>query len=147
MWPMMFNYSVMDCDLKPQMPYHFIAKSQQTVALMAVRRELDSELELYIANDTLETQNVKYTVTAYDKSGNTDIVDYGTITQEKNSVSCVKALGKQTEPKLLVIEWEQDGKIYFNHAFTSFADYETMKEWLKIISKVFGLEREMLELK
>lgn len=146
MWPMMFNYSVLDCNLEPKMPFHFIIKSQQLVCLMALRRELDGEMELFVANDTLENQSVKYTVTAYDKNGNTEIIDCGTVTQGKNSVSCIKTLGKQDEARLLIIEWEQDGKTYFNHAFTGFTDYETMKSWLEIITKTFGLENEMAEL-
>ncbi len=146
MWPMMFNYSVLDCNLEPKMPFHFIKKSQQQVCLMALRRELDGEMELFAANDTLNEQSVKYTVTAYNKDGNAEIIDCGTLTQDKNSVSCIKTLGKQEEPKLLILKWEQDGKTYFNHAFTGFTDYETMKSWLEILTKTFGLENEMAEL-
>ncbi len=146
MWPMMFNYSVMDCDFKPKMPYHFIKQSQQTLAFMAVRTELDGELGLYVANDTLDTQSAKYTVTAYDSDGNAEVIDSGEATQSKNSVSFIKSLGKMSEPKLLIIKWEQNGKTFFNHAFTSFTDYEVMKNWLGIIAKTFGIEKEILEL-
>ncbi len=146
MWPMMFNYSVMDCDFKPKMPYHFIKQSQLPFALMAVREKVGGELGLYASNDTLDSKSAKYTVTAYDKNGNAEVIDKGEITQGKNSTSFIKSLGQMSEPKLLIIEWEQDGKTFFNHAFTGFADYETMKNWLTVIAKTFGIEKEMLEL-
>ncbi len=146
MWPMMFNYSVIDCDGKFKMPAHFITKSQQAVALMAVRREIGGNLELYVANDTLKEETVKYTVTAFDKDGKSEILATGELTQAKNSVSLIKDLGQMSEPKLIIIEWEQNGKTYYNHAFTAFTDYEVMKRWLEITADAFGIRDEILEL-
>ena len=41
MFPMLFNYSVIDCEYNRKLPYYWIQKSQQEFALMGVRKAID----------------------------------------------------------------------------------------------------------
>jgi len=135
MWPMLFNYSVMDCDFHPKMPYHFIQKSQQAVSLLAVHTEMDGDLKLYLANETLEEKSLAYTVIAYDREGYATILDHGSATQPRNSVGHLATYQSGGEPQLLILRWEMDGNVFYNHAFTQFSDYEIMKKWLLILER------------
>lgn len=135
MWPMLFNYSIMDCDYRPKMPYSFIRHSQQAVALLAVRIETDGYWQLYVVNDTLTDKKLSYTVVAYDRNENSRILDSGVVKQMKNSVGYLRTYENLTEPQMLILRWEIDGNPFYNHVFTQFTDFETMKKWLRIWEK------------
>jgi hypothetical protein len=107
MFPMAFNYSVMDFKLRPKLAYHFIEKSQQAFALMAVRTEVGGELSLYAANDTLEAKTVTYTVTAYNEACEAAAIASGIITQAKNSASLIQRIAQPDAPQMWIIRWRE----------------------------------------
>lgn len=133
MFPMLFNYSVIDSDGKRKLPYYWIQSSQQEFALMAVRKEIGGELALYAANDTLCDRTAEYTVTAYNEDLTYRTVASGICRQRKNSVSLIQRIAESEEPQLWVIKWECGGKTCFNHVLTGKTSYEVMREWVRII--------------
>ena len=147
MFPMLFNYSVIDCDYNRKLPYYWIQKSQQEFALLGVRKALDSAISLYAVNDTLQAHTVTYTVTAYGEDLSSCLLAKGRCTQEKNSTSPIQRINDDGTPQLWIIEWEEDGKVFKNHVFTRTTSYDVMREWVKIIGKEMGILDEILELK
>jgi len=147
MWPMLFNYSVIDSDGMRKLPYYWIRQSQQEIALMAVRKELDGELALYAANDTLSVANVEYTVTAYDMQGNGKPIASGICDLKENSATLIQRIAEGEEPALWIIRWKVAGKECTNHVFTKYAPFETVKLWTKIIGEQCGFGNELEELK
>ncbi|MBQ9760526.1 MAG: hypothetical protein IJW16_04170, partial [Clostridia bacterium] len=147
MFPMLFNYSIIDCDYNRKLPYYWIQKSQQEFALMGVRRELDGELALYAVNDTLDAHTVEYTVTAYDEDLTSRTVAMGICKQEKNSASLIQRIAEGDKPQLWIIKWRENGKEYQNHVVTRNTTYDIAREWVKIIGNEEGFFDEILELK
>ena len=146
MWPMLFNYSVIDYEYNKKLPYFWIRQSQQNFALMGVRTELDGELALYAANDTRTTRTVQYTVTAYSENGSARIIASGICRQEGNSAALIQRIAESDAPELWVIQWTENGVACFNHVFTQKASFETMREWVKIIGQQQGFAGEILEI-
>lgn len=147
MFPMLFNYSVIDCDYNRKLPFYWIQKSQQAFALMGVRQEADGEISLYAANDTLLPHTAEYTVTAYDEALEAKTVAVGSCTLEKNSAKMIHKIANGDRPSLWIIKWVENGKTYFNHVFTKPTTYEITKKWVEIIGRETGLSDELLELK
>lgn len=139
MFPMAFNYSVMDYKLRPKLAYHFIEKSQQPFALMAVRTEVGGELALYAANDTLEAKKVSYTVTAYNEACEAAAIASGIITQAKNSASLIQRMAEPDAPELWIIRWQDGGKEYQNHVFTGKVSWDVMRKWARILVRETGM--------
>lgn len=147
MWPMLFNYSVIDCDGVRKLPYYWIEKSQQDFALMAVRRELGGKVALYAANDTSDAHSAHYTVTAYDEDCKETLLVQGDWIQPKNAGAEIVPLSVGDEPRLLIIKWVEKGKTYANHFFTSQKmPFEHMKAWTQIIRRECELAGEPIEL-
>ena len=147
MFPMLFNYSVIDCDYNRKMPYYWIQKSQQEFALMAVRKEIGGKLALYAANDTLEEHKAEYTVTAYEEDLSSHVIASGVCTQAKNAVGLIRQIEEGDRPQLLIIKWTENGNTYFNHAFTQTTSYDIMRAWVEIIGREGGFLDDLLELK
>ena len=147
MWPMLFNYSVMDCELNKKLPYFWIRQSQQEFALMAVRTELNGELSLYAVNDTLNVHKAEYSITAYDEKGNGKLIACGICKQDKNSSSLIQRIAEDENPELWIIKWKENGKEYMNHVFTKNSSYEVMKKWVEIIGKEGNFANEIRELR
>ncbi|MBQ8893975.1 MAG: hypothetical protein IJ043_06150 [Clostridia bacterium] len=136
MWPMLYNYSVIDCDGIRKLPYYFIEKSQQEFCMIATREEIGGGMGLYAANDTLETHTAEYTVTAYGQAGNSRIIASGICRQGKNSTGLIQRLASK-EPALWILHWKVNGKEYLNHAFTGDPSFETAKAWTAIIENAY----------
>ena len=147
MWPMAFNYSVMDYKLDPKLPYFWIEKSQQEFLLAAVNTEVGGEISLYALNDTLEKRKVSYSVKAYDQSGRESIIATGIVSQDKNSSSLIHRIANPDESELWIITWNDGEREYKNHAFTGKASWDVMKKWIRIIAKEFDIEDKIIELK
>ena len=147
MFPMLFNYSVIDCDHNRKLPYYWIQKSQQPFALMGVRREIGGELALYAANDTREAHTVSYTVEEYDEAMNKKLIAMGVCKQEKNSVGLIQRIAEDGTPKLWIIKWSENGKEYQNHVFTHTTSYDVMRRWVEVIGREEHFLDEILELK
>ncbi len=146
MWPMLFNYSVVDCDGKRKLPYYWIRQSQQDVLLMAVRQRLSDAPVLYAANNTLQDAAVSYTVTAYNEKGEGREIARGDLVQTANATGRIMQLPSPAAPELWVIRWQMDGKAYANHFFTGRAPFETYRLWVKILADACGFGGELLEL-
>ena len=146
MWPMICNYSVIDCDFNKKLAYHWIKQSQQEFIIGAVSKEVSGDLYLYAINDTLSEKQADYTVTAYDKNMNSKLIAKGLWTQAKNSSTEIQKLAPSSDAELWIIEWNVDGKVYKNHAFSKkYADYDTMRNWVGIIGKECGFINEISE--
>ena len=114
---------------------------------MAVRREIGGEVALYAANDTLDAHTARYTVTAYDKDGNETLLLEGDLTQAKNSNAKIAPLSVGEAPALLIIKWQENGKTYANHFFTSRKmPFDCMKAWVKIIERECEFSETPIEL-
>jgi len=146
MWPMAFNYSVMDYELKPKLPYFWIEKSQQEILLAGVRVEADGEISIYAINDTLCDKNIEYTLTAYSQSGKSKTIAYGNVKQEKNSSSLIQRISQPEETELWIIKWNDGEREYKNHVFTGKASFDVMKKYVEIIADEFGIKDKVNEL-
>lgn len=146
MWPMLFNYSVIDSDGNRKLPYYWIRQSQQEFALCGVRVEQAGELVLYAANDTLKDYTTEYKVIAYDVDGNSRMIASGICKQSRNSASMIQRIAESEQPEMWIIHWENDGKQYTNHVFTQKVSFDVMKLWVKIIGEESGFVEEILEL-
>lgn len=148
MFPMLFNYSVIDCDGNRKLPYYWIKQSQQPFALMAVRKESGGELSLYASNETLTPIVTEYTVTAYGEDLSARVIASGRCRQDKNSSSIIQKIAESNAPELWIIKWKSpNGNECTNHAFTRNSTYEVMRRWVEIIGKEGGFLDEILELK
>ncbi len=148
MWPMAFNYSVIDCDFNRKLPYFWIRSSQEEIALMAVRNELGGEVTLHAANDTLNDAIIEYTVTAYGNDLASRVIASGVVKQSKNSSSLIQRIADngETKPELWIITAKCSDKVSTNHFITGKTNFETMREWVKIIGEIGGYANEILEL-
>ena len=147
MFPMLFNYSVIDCRGGRKLPYYWIRQSQRTVAMACVRREQEGEITLYGINDTLSEASITYTVEAYDEYGNVQTLTAGDCRLEANGSAAVATLDGEGAPRLLIVTWERDGVTHKNHMVTGACSFETMREWVRIIGRECGFLDEIAELK
>ena len=138
MFPMLFNYSVIDSEHNRKLPYYWILNSQQEFALVGERKALDEEVSLYAVNDTLKDVRVDYTVTAYDEQLNDRVIATGSCKQKKNSAELINKIANGDKPELWIIKWNYQGKTAVNHTFVGRPSYEAAKEWVKIIGREMG---------
>ena len=139
MWPMLFNYSVVDYDFHKKHCYSWIKQSQQFFCLMAVRKGIDGEIGIYASNDTLKTHSGSYKIIAVDKKGNKKEIASGRFSQKENSVSLIQKLPEAAEPELWIIEWEEDNKTYYNHFTPNYktGDIDIWKIWQKELDRIY----------
>ncbi|MBQ2735334.1 MAG: hypothetical protein IJF33_05830, partial [Clostridia bacterium] len=142
MWPMICNYSVVDCDFRPKLPYYSIKQAQQPFALAAVRKKVGGEMALYYANDTLETHNVSFKITAHTAEGNSYEVASGSCEMKPNEAEKVLPLPATEKTELWLIEWQENGKTYHNHIFTSdqHADFDAYRKWYDMLKPLYGIQ-------
>lgn len=147
MWPMMFNYSVMDWQGNRKLPYYWIKQSQQDVVLMAVREQINAAPVLYAVNATRQKAAISYTVTAYNAKGEEKEIACGNAVSAANASTSLRTMVDPASPELWVIRWECDGQKYANHFLTGKADLDTCRRWVRILAAAGGFEDEILELK
>ena len=138
MWQMLFNYSIIDSDGNKKMPYYWIKNSQQPFALMVVRYELDGEIALYSANNTLDRHSGNYRVIAVDENCNERVIAIGEYDEQKNNSRMLQRIPEPNSPTLLIIEWTENGKTFYNHFVTGKnpISLDTWKLWCDKISKL-----------
>ena len=130
MWPMMFNYSVLDYHLKPKRPYRWIARSQQPICLMADDHKPHELVVIHAVNDTLQDAEGDFTLE--DTDGN--VLRRGHYHVAANGVSKAMAVMPEDLPRgLIVIRW---GDGAFNHFANGeppwdFAAYRAMADALE----------------
>lgn len=147
MWPMLFNYSVVDSDGKRKLPYYWIKQSQQDVLLMCVREQLTDAPVLYAANNTLQNASISYTVTAYNEKGEAREIACGAWGAGANRTDAVAHMAEPEASELWVIRWKADGREYANHFLTGRADFETYRRWVGIVAEACGFAGALEELK
>ena len=140
MWPMLFNFSVVDCDFVKKLPYYWIRQSQQSLLLCIVRKELDGDIALYTANNTLSEKHGEYKITAISESGEAREVVRGSFAAEKNASAFVRKLTENEKPELLVIEWNDGDEVHYNHFITGKKPYnfEAVKMWSERLLKLYN---------
>ena len=137
---MLFNYSVVDSSFRPKLPYHFLKRSQQSFALIVSRKEYEGKVGLYAANETLDTHEGTYRITAVTADGSERTVLEGPYRASPNAVT-VLAAPVEGDAELWLIEWEENGKISRNHFFTGTRpyDYDVYKMWLEKLGEYYGV--------
>jgi beta-mannosidase len=115
MWPMMFNYSVVDARFRPKQPcYDWIRRSQQARCLL-VAEPAEGDLELFAANDTREPFEGRCRVTAIEAGGGERTLLEEAFTCGANGSERLRALPRPAGQALWMIEWEAGGRRAFNH--------------------------------
>ncbi len=142
MWPMLFNYSVVDCYGVPKLPYYWIRQSQQPFALMAVRKEAYGEPALWTANDTMQPHKGTYTITAINERGEEKCIALGSYDEAPNSSRLLQVLPENGEKALWIIRWTEDGKEHVNHFVTGGrgCDYVIWRGWLDKLNALYGVK-------
>ncbi len=139
MWPMLFNYSVVDYSFCKKMPYYWIRQSQQPFCLMAVRQEEKGPTGLYAANDTLKRMNGCYTIYNVINKGEMKNVASGSFDIAPNENMMLQSLELPEKQMLLIIEWKIDQGIYSNHYISGDPpfDFDTWKYWSGYLKKIY----------
>ena len=146
MFPMLFNYSVIDSEHQRKLPYYWIRQSQQTVTLMGVRRTLDAPFMLYGVNDTREERHISYRVTAYDHAGTATLVCEGNLSLGANFATEICELSCGDAPCLLILSCTDGETTQKNHVITGKASYDVTRRWVEIIGRECGFYDDILEL-
>ncbi len=141
MWPMMFNYSVVDYNFRKKMPYYWIRQSQQPFCLMIVERNENGPPVLVAANDTLEKQSGHYTVeTSDDGTGTGRQIASGRFEIGPNHNEDLQILEKSKEPELWIIKWHFGKTPCYNHFVTGAPpfNFDTWKKWNSILLETYA---------
>ena len=139
MWPMLFNYSVVDCKGNRKLPFDWIRQAQRALALMAVKQDCEGLPTLYAVNDTLEAHRGSYRITAYGTNGQAHPVCEGTFAVVANSVTTLPT-PNVAEQELWLMEWTaEDGQTHCNHFVTGARPYpfEAWKRWNTILKTAY----------
>lgn len=141
MWPMLFNYSVVDSAFRPKLPYHYLKHAQQSFALIVCRKEFEGAVALYAANETLDVHEGSYRITAVSADGAERTVLSGAYRAEPNAVTVLSRPEECAEAELWLIEWEGNGKVSRNHYVTGKRPYDlgVYKSWLGRIGAFYGV--------
>ena len=127
MWPMMFNYSVVDYNFRfKTTTYEWIRQSQQPLCLILQESADRRQLALYAANDTLEAPRGGYRVFSVDDKGRKKELWSGRFAAKRNATTVVRRAPAIRSKSLLVIEWETengDGK-QVNHYLVGRKPYD-----------------------
>lgn len=127
-WPQISD-AVVDYYRVKKLAYHFIKRSQNPICLM-IDEPKDGKLTLYAVNDTPHPRTIPYTVR--DLHSNTVLLQ-GTVDIPADSSVRVTDTPTSEEERMLLIEWECDGKQESNHytTHTLSADYANYMHMLQ----------------
>lgn len=131
MWPMAFNYSAVDVNLKPKLTFDFIRISQQPFALMC-DEATEGQVLLHAVNDTGEVKKGSYKVLDDNgmglSSGNFEV-----------AINDRQLLNEIQLPKgeIAYIIWQIDGVEYRNFYIraTDCYDFEKVCKWSEVVRK------------
>jgi len=135
MWPMMFNFSVVDYHFRKKLPYYWIRQSQQPLCLMAEDGG-DNSFSLFAVNDTLRKQSGTMRLYGVDADGKETVYQEREFRAEANASTRIEE--KVVPPSthgLGIIEWEVEHRKYYNHFMIgtppfSFAEYSFWSSYL-----------------
>ncbi len=124
MWPMLFNYSVVDSHYQRKQPcYDWIRQAQQPFCLL-LADPAAGDLELFAANDTLQAWRGEYRVASVDTAGRERELLAGNFEVEPNQNPLLRLAPRPAEQALWIIEWQTDGRRSFNHFVTGEPPYD-----------------------
>lgn len=132
-WPQVSD-AVVGYYFDKKLAYYYLKQSQQPFCIMVDEIE-DWNNKIIAANDTLKEVSGKVKITDADTN---ELIFEKNFTVPKN---CSKALGEirtmYSEHKLMMIEWEIEGKKFYNHYTTGQTPmpFDKCKEWVKKIKK------------
>jgi beta-mannosidase len=141
MWPMMFNFSVVDYNLRPKQPcFSWIRRSQQPVCLMVVTDDDDSPPELFAVNDTLEPVTGSYRITCVDATGAEQELDGGVFALESNGNGKVRSPFADAGVGLWLIQWQIGDRSFTNHYINARPPYgfEVYAGWVQRLDALDG---------
>lgn len=143
MWPMLFNYSVVDSSFRPKLPYYYLKHSQQSFALIVCRKEPEGDVGLYTANETLDRHKGTFCVTALAADGAERTVLTGEFCSEANKSAEFARPAEGDRAELWLIEWEENGKISKNHYVTGKRPYDlsVYRRWLDRLGAFYGVPK------
>jgi beta-mannosidase len=132
-WPQMSD-AVVDYYYTKKLAYHYIKISQAPFTVAAAEPE-NGKLQIFACNDTLS--RACGTLTVRDALGGEILCSCAFEAKENISTNIVTLQIDESKQKILVFEWEIDGKNGFNHYFcgTPPIDLEMYKEFLRKYSK------------
>lgn len=139
MWPMMFNFSVVDYHFRKKLPYYWIRQSQQPLCLMAEAGD-NGAFVVFAVNDTLRTQSGTMRLYGIDENGRKTVYR-----EQKFQVAAnVSArIEEQVVPPdgndLNIIEWEVDDRKGCNHftAGTPPFVFEKYRVWSEYLERLY----------
>ncbi len=132
MWPMMFNYSVVDSNFRPKQPtYDWIRQSQQASCLAAEASEDGGTIRIFALNDTLKKQQGRYRILTLAEGGAEKELAASDFVMELNATTPITKIANPGKPALWILEWTLDGKTSFNHFVCGKPPipFETYREW------------------
>lgn len=131
MWPMMFNYSVVDYNFRPKQPtYNWIRRSQQPLCLMVVEN-IEGKPELFAANDMLAAHSGSYRIVSVDEHGKEEERSEGRFHAAPNVSQSLGAMSPGVGHELWILEWTTGGRTAFNHYVFAKPpiSFEVYREW------------------
>jgi beta-mannosidase len=131
MWPMMFNYSVVDSNFLPKQPcYDWIRQSQQPFCLL-IADPATGDLELFAANDTLRAWRGEYRILSIEAEGKEREISTGAFAVEPNQNQLLRTVPRPAEQAMWIMEWRVDGRRSFNHFVVGRPPYgfEVYRDW------------------
>lgn len=123
-WPQISD-AVVDYYYNRKLAYFNIKRSQEPVCVMINEYKSNKEnMQLYVANETMEDTNVSYKVTDINTG---KIIAQGKGIAKANSSDKLDSIKTINEQTLLLIEYEVNGKILKNHYLTGAPEYDYKK--------------------
>ena len=140
-WPQ-FSDAVVDYYFNKKLAYYYIKRVQNPVCIMIAEPE-NWHCEVKVSNDTLVGCSGKYRLW----NGETgETISEGNFYSPANSNANISRIRvSQGEKRLILIEWEIDGKKSYNHYILGHVpmELERYRKWLKIIAdldKIFDAD-------
>ena len=128
-WPQMSD-AVVDYYFEKKLAYYYIKRSQKPF-IIALDELYDRDQKIYACNDTLEEVSGKYEII---DALNDKVLRQGSFTAKRNTSTLIGKLPMEySYHTMLIIRWEVNGEVGFNHYTTGFIPYslEQYKEWIK----------------
>ncbi|MCL2815063.1 MAG: hypothetical protein FWD23_10735 [Oscillospiraceae bacterium] len=142
-WPQ-FSDAVVDYYFNKKLAYYYIKRAQNPVCIMIAEPE-NWHCEVKISNDTLHACSGNYRL--WDGETGETIADGGFYSPPNSTVPIGRIRVSHGEKRLIIIEWETDGKKSCNHYVLGHVpiELERYKKWLKIIAGLDGMfDAEMI---
>lgn len=136
MWPMMFNYSIVDYHFKKKQPcYDWIKQAQQPLCLIVADDGI-GDLAVIAANDTLREERGTFRITQVDPQGAETSLHAGSFTAAANASTLLRTFPRPAAQFLWLITWKTEHTAGSNHFVTGSVpyDFSTYRAWNARIS-------------